>query len=64
MCRILVQKVQRLAKVFERLLSEMFMNILRAKLVEILHSVYFSEFAFLTVIIVLWSSVLFSLIKK
>lgn len=40
------------------------MNILRAKLVEILHSVYFSEFAFLTVIIVLWSSVLFSLIKK
>lgn len=64
MCRILVQKVQRLAKVFEHLLSEMFMNILRAKLVEILRSVYFSEFAFLTVIIVLWSSVLFSLIKK
>lgn len=40
------------------------MNILRAKLVKILQSVYFSEFAFLTVIIVLWTSVLFSLIKK
>lgn len=64
MCRILVQKVQRLAKVFEHLLSEMFMNILRAKLFKILHSVYFSEFTFLAVIIFLYTFELFFLIKK
>ena len=40
------------------------MNILRAKLFKILHSVYFSEFTFLAVIIFLYTFELFFLIKK